>query len=88
MLDHRLRRVQIIASVIVNQNVLFYKYMFCIVFSDDNIAYNVTICADNKLYMIFISMFIMFNPFSAGFDIRRQILTSKDDPRTERAKYL
>ena len=27
-----------------------------------------------------------FNPFSAGIVFRRQILTSKDDPRTERVK--
>ena len=30
----------------------------------------------------------LFNPFSAGTVFKRQILTSKDDPRTERAKYL
>ena len=28
------------------------------------------------------------NPFSAGIDFRRQILTSKVDPRAERIKYF
>ena len=28
------------------------------------------------------------NPFSAGIDFRRQILTSKVDPRTERIKNV
>ena len=31
---------------------------------------------------------VIFNPFSAGIDFRRQILTSQVYPRTEKATYL
>ena len=37
----------------------------------------------------FKNVYIYFNPFNAESDVyRRQILTSKVDPRAERVKYL